>query len=423
MDFGRRTGEGGAPGSRGAGRSRLNAVRVVVGLDFVLFGLIFPILPLYARHLGMSVVTIGVVLGAYSLAQLFTAPLWGRVADRHGRRLVLIVALSGSALSALGLALAGSGVVLATAVIVNGASGGSMAVAQAAIADVTSHKDHAREFGLLGAYVAMGFVVGPGLASLSALGGIRLAFIVAAGFGVLNLIFAIVRFPETRPNVGRSTSQAEVDEPKVATKTPAIGSVVAVRWICLGAFGIAVLGFSAFESTFALFARETRGFGAPGASLSFVVLGFVLAAVEGGGISPILRRFGARWTVSAGASGFGAGMLLIGLSRSVGVLGLGIVLVAIGYGLVSPVLTATVVQLTSTTRSAGALGVQQSVSSLARIVGPVLATRLFGSIGARPDYFVVAAIIVSMTFAMFSRGFRQALDSARSSPRFSEVSP
>ncbi|HVB00411.1 MAG TPA: MFS transporter [Acidimicrobiales bacterium] len=423
MESGRRTRGSGAPDNRAVIGSRLSAVRGVVGMDFVLFGLVFPILPLYARHLGMSVIAIGAVLGAYSLAQLITAPLWGRLADRRGRRLVLIVALSGSALSALGLALAGSGMLLAVAVIVNGASGGSMAVAQAAIADVTSQEHHAREFGLLGAYVAMGFVVGPGLASLSALGGIRLPFILAAVFGGANLAFAIARFPETRGELEIVKTRADAKSGEHAAQDEQRSSRSLIRWLCLGAFGIVVLGFSGFESTFALFERETRGFDVSGASLSFALLGVVLATVEGRAISPVLRRFGAVSTILAGVASFGAGMLLIGLSRSVVVLGLGLVLVAIGYGLVSPVLTATVVQLVSTARRAGALGLQQSVSSLARVIGPVLGTGLFHSIGARADYFVFAGIVFAMVLPLVNSDFRRSLEAVRASPRFSEVSP
>ena len=423
VESGRRTRKGGAPEGPTEGRSRLSSVRGVVGMDFILFGLVFPILPLYARHLGMSVITIGIVLGAYSLAQFVTAPFWGRLADRRGRRLVLIIALSGSAISALGLALSGSTSILAAAVILNGVSGGSMAVAQAAIADVTSQDHRAREFGLLGAYVAMGFVVGPGLASLSALGGIRLPFIFAAVLGGANLAFAIARFPETRGAIELSRTRANDNVNGPFAQEPQGAPVALIRWLCLGAFGVIVLGFSAFESTFALFERETRGFGVSGASLSFVLVGVVLAIVEGRAISPVLRRCGAVSTVIAGVANFGAGILLIGLSRSVIVLGCGLVLVAIGYGLVSPVLTATVVQLASTAGRAGALGLQQSVSSLARIIGPVLATGLFRSIGARSEYYVISAIVLAMVLSLLHSGFRRSLDAVRASPRFTEVSP
>jgi len=405
------------------GASRLGSVRLVVGLDFVLFGLIFPIVPLYARHFGMSVIDIGIVLGAYSFAQLITAPLWGRLADRRGRRAVLIVALSGSALSAFGLALAGSGALLAIAVIVNGASGGSIAVAQAAIADVTSQERHAQEFGLLGAYVAMGFVVGPGLASLSALGGIRLPFILAAVLGLANLAFAFARFPETQSVPGPVQLRDGHETIDVSARARQRSSLWTMRGLCLLAFGVAVFGFSAFEATFALFERETRGFGVSGASLSFALLGAVLAIVEGRAISLVLRRLGAVSTVLVGSASFAAGMSLIGLSRSVFVLGLGLVLVAIGYGLISPVLTATVVQMTRSERRAGALGLQQSVSGVARIIGPVLATGLFRAIGAREDYFVVAFVMLSVALPLLNTGFRRALDSVRASPRFSEVSP
>lgn len=413
MKHGWRVDRGGAARTSSDPSPGLGTVRAVVGLDFVLFGLIFPILPLYARHLGMSVVTIGLMLGAYSAAQLVTAPLWGRLADAKGRRSVLIVALSGSALSAIGLAFATSSTVLDFAVIVNGASGGSMAIAQAAIADITHHEQHAREFGLLGAYVAMGFVVGPGLAAASALGGIRLPFIVAAVLGCINLVFAIARFPETRTD-----SRAEKAQPATVVHVKR-----STRWQCLVTLGLGVFAFSAFESTFGLVGRKNLGFGATGVALSFVLLGVVLAATEGGAIAPVLRRYGASTTVAIGAVGLAGGLVTIGLSRDVPMMVLGLLLLGVGYGLISPVLTSAVVQSSPEDRRAGTLGWQQSVSSVARIFGPAVGAGLLAGIGPSSDYLIVAFVALLVLGALASRRYREVLGLVQSSPRFSDVAP
>lgn len=416
MEHERRTVNSDASGQEPVAASNRSTVRAVVGLDFVLFGLIFPILPLYSRHFGMSVVNIGIMLGAYSIAQVITAPIWGRIADRSGRRVVLLIALLGSALSAIGLAAADSAIVLIVAVVLNGASGGSMAIAQAAIADITPGRQHAREFGLLGAYVAVGFVIGPGLAAMSGLGGIRLPFIVAAALGTVNLAIAVWRFPETLGVANRPGPGAAVEHDSAK-------STLRVRWLCLTALGLAVFGFGAFEATFALLGRRSHGFGVVGTSLSFVLLGLVVAAIEGRALGPVLRRLGPVSTIGAGGVSFAVGLVLVGISGTVVVLGVGLVFLGLGYGLISPVLSAAAVAVAPAPRRARALGWQQSVSGLARTLGPVVGASLFAGEGPRTSYLVFGLVVLVIVAALFAGDFRGALDLVRSSPRFSDPAP
>ena len=408
----------------GASRA-LGAVRAVVGLDFVLFGLVFPILPLYARRFGLSVVDIGAILGGYSLAQVVSSPLWGRLADLRGRRAVLLVALAGSAMSAVGLASANTSAVLIVAVIVNGLSGGSMGVAQAAIADITEGHEHAREFGLLGAYVAMGFVIGPGIAAVSGTAGLRAPFIVAAAIGVVNLAFASMRFPETRDLApmperrtdGQSTEAQSDGTPPDGTR-PEKARSVRSRWLCLAVLGTGVFGFGAFEATFALFGLRVYGFGVVGASISFIVLGLVVAAIEGRVLTPVMRRFGPVATVCAGSVTFALGFALVGVGAERAVLVIGIVLIGAGYGLISPVLSAAAAALTPTRSRARGLGWQQSVTGLARTLGPAVGAALFAHTAARTSYLVFGAIMLLIAATLADAGMRGALELVRNSRRF-----
>ncbi|MFN0091234.1 MAG: MFS transporter, partial [Acidimicrobiales bacterium] len=170
-----------------------------VALDLVGFGIVLPILPLYAERFGASPSVIGLVLAAYSVGQLVGAPILGRLSDRYGRKPVLLLALAGSSLGHLVTGLAGSVWVVLAARAVDGLSGGSVSVAQAAVADLAPPAARARLFGLLGVAFAVGFVVGPALGSLAALGGPRLPFFLAAGLSGLNALTGLRRLPETRP--------------------------------------------------------------------------------------------------------------------------------------------------------------------------------------------------------------------------------
>ncbi|GAG43576.1 unnamed protein product, partial [marine sediment metagenome] len=130
-------------------------------VDLIGFGIVLPVLPLWAEDFGASPLQIGLLTAVYSLMQFLAAPLWGRASDRVGRRPVILVALAGSAVAALLVGFAWSLAALFVARILQGAAGASYVAAQAYVADVTTTKDRARGMGLIGAAFGVGFVLGP----------------------------------------------------------------------------------------------------------------------------------------------------------------------------------------------------------------------------------------------------------------------
>ena len=89
-------------------RSPLAVIFFTVFLDLLGFGLVIPILPLYAKTMHASDFQTGVLLAIYSVMQLFFSPILGRLSDRTGRRPILIISILGSCGSQLGYALAPS---------------------------------------------------------------------------------------------------------------------------------------------------------------------------------------------------------------------------------------------------------------------------------------------------------------------------
>lgn len=170
-----------------------------VAVDLVGFGIVLPILPLYARRFHTTPLEATLLVAAFSAASFLCSPLWGRVSDRFGRKPILLVSLAGTAIGSLITGLAGGLALLMVGRIIDGASGASVAVAQAAAADLAGPADRARLFGLLGAAFGVGFVAGPALGSLAALGGPRLPFFLAAGIAAVNTAVAARRLPETHP--------------------------------------------------------------------------------------------------------------------------------------------------------------------------------------------------------------------------------
>ncbi len=136
---------------------------LIVLIDLIGFGLVIPLLPFYAVRFSASPQQVTMLLAVYSLMQLFTAPLWGRLSDRVGRRPVLMASMAASALAYLWLGVADALWMLFAARALAGACAGNIAAAQAYIADTTTPENRAKGMGLIGAAFGLGFIFGPAL--------------------------------------------------------------------------------------------------------------------------------------------------------------------------------------------------------------------------------------------------------------------
>lgn len=364
-----------------------------VALDLVGFGIVLPILPLYAERFGASPATIGLLVASFSLAQLTFAPVWGRVSDRVGRKPVLVVSLAGTAVGSLLTGIAGSLWLLFAARILDGISGASVSVAQAAVADLAPPEDRPRLFGYLGAAFGVGFVVGPAIGGLAALGGPEVPFLIAAGLAAVNAAVALRRLPETKPSEPAPDPVAEaVDE---TLRSAALARLIAVGFVMY-------VAFSGFEATFGLLGQER--FGLDEASLGgvFAVIGLFHVLVQLRAVGPVIRRLGEVTGLRVGLSCNVVGLGLVAVDGGWWTLVPGLALVTAGTGFATPSLSSTVARLAGAERRGAALGFQQSAGGLGRTTGPALAGVLFGI--AVPSPYVVAAVLSAVAVVLVPTG-------------------
>jgi DHA1 family tetracycline resistance protein-like MFS transporter len=370
-----------------------------VAVDLLGFGIVVPLLPLYARHLGASSASVGLLLAAFSAAQFVCAPLLGRLSDRVGRKPVLIVSLIGTAAASLLTGIAGTLWLLLVARVLDGASGGSVAVAQASATDLVEPADRTRVFGLLGAAYGVGFVIGPAVGGLAALGGTRLPFFVAAGIAAVNALVALRRLPETRREPGAGDLSLNPGGAPGTLRTTV--QTIAVPATCTA---LLVAAFSAFEATFALFGQRRLGFGLADIGAVFTMVGLVAAAVQGGLAHRLAARVGNATCLRIGLVAEGVGLVLLPTVHARVELVLPLVLVTAGQSLSTPALNALVVGRVGEDGSGAALGVQQGFSALARIVGPAVGGVLFAVGVAAP--FVGGALVLAgaVVFSLVMQG-------------------
>src|SRR5438128_546417 len=152
-------------------RASLAVLFLTVFIDLIGFGMVIPFLSFYAREYGASGITVGAIVGVYSIMQFFFAPVWGRLSDRIGRRPVILMSLAASCSGYLLFGLARGLPILFASRVIAGIGGASVGTAQAYIADVTTPENRAKGMGLIGAAFGMGFILGPPLSGfLSAIG-------------------------------------------------------------------------------------------------------------------------------------------------------------------------------------------------------------------------------------------------------------
>lgn len=348
-------------------KTQLFLIFLTILLSTIGFGVCIPVLPMYAAKFGATEFQNGLLVGVFSLVMFFSAPLWGKLSDRVGRRPVLIISIIGSALGYFVMGWAGSLVWLFIARIIDGASGGNVATAQAYIADISTPEERSKAMGMIGAAFGLGFIIGP------AVGGILSQWHPSAPFyfvGVLCLINALLVYtslPESLPVEKRRESHTEqpLKEMLHHADGPLYLSVAASYFVCLAAFSI-------MTAVFALFAQKRFGMDELAVGYVMAAIGIVGVIMQGGVIRRILPKYGEVKLARAGMIALFVSFILLPLVD--GKLSLYAVscLVAIGNSLMQPTLTGLASRSVDGAWQGRAMGLLQSAASLGRGIGPIL---------------------------------------------------
>jgi DHA1 family tetracycline resistance protein-like MFS transporter len=365
-------------------------------VDLIGFGIVFPILPIYAKRFHASPATATALVAVFSAASFLFSPIWGRLSDRVGRKPLLLLSLVGTAVGSLLTGLAGGIFLLFVGRVVDGISGASVSVAQAAVTDVASPEQRPRLFGYLGAAFGIGFVAGPALGALAALGGPRVPFFVAAAIAGVNALVALRRLPEThRPGAVGGRVGAQGKRLADVIRAPGVMSLIGVAFLTL-------LSFSAFEATFALFGQRRLDFNIGSSAAVFAVIGLVIVLVQGALVHPVVARLGETGTLRIGLAGDGLGLLVLAFVRSWSLLVPALVSLTVGQGLAQTTMSSTLAGRADPHRRGQLLGAQQSAGGLARVLGPLLGGQLFERVGPGAPYVAGAAVMLLAVFLLQS---------------------
>jgi MFS family permease len=380
-------------------RARLRRLAVLIFVCFVDaigFMIILPLLPFYATRLHATPETVGRLIASFSIAQLMSAPVWGRVSDRYGRRPALLIGLSASAVAYAVFGIADAVWLLFASRIVQGAGGGTTGVAQAYVADTVEPKDRARALGWLSSATAAGVIFGPAIASFAFTLGPEAPGLVAAGLCLVNVAFAWKWLPESRPGERREATSARKPlwHPAwLVLRHP--GSLVSrLIWI----YGIGMIAFSAMTSVLSLYLQSAFSLTEKTIGPIFAYVGVLSLVMRSLLLGPIVDRLGERWTMRAGALLLAAGLLLYPIPQNLWALAAVIPLVPIGTALLFPATTSLMSRYSDARELGTTMGVAQTFAGMARVAAPLLATTIFQRLGHAWPFYLAGAVVALAGF-------------------------
>ncbi len=375
-------------------RKSLSVLMATAFVDMLGFAMIFPLLPFYALRLGGQAWVVGPLVASFSIAQLASSPLWGRVSDRYGRRPTLLIGLSAAGIAYVIFGFANSIWLLFASRLVQGAGGGTTGVVQAYVSDATDPAQRVKGLGWLSASTNLGVMIGPAIGSLASHLGPAAPGLIAAGLCALNVAFAWKFLPESKPSHGHGPRRSVRAAVLEVVRHPAAPQPRLI-WI----YAVGMLAQGSFTAVLALYLQYRFGVSVKTIGYFFVYIGFLSVVLRAAILGPLVDRFGETRLLRTGAVSLVLAMLLFPVPRSVALLALVLLLFPIGTALLFPAVTALVSHESDPKELGQTMGVQQSFGGVARVVGPMWATPVFQLVG--PGYpFVFAAGVLAVAGAM-----------------------
>lgn len=370
----------------GAQRRALFVIFLVVFLDLLGVGILVPVTPFLVRPYSTDALTVGLLGFSFSAAQFLASPILGVLSDRYGRRPVLLASVFGTGIGYLMFGLAGSLWVMYISRVIDGITGGNISTAQACIADVSAPEDRAKNFGLIGAAFGLGFIIGPAIGGAFSKISMAAPAFAAAVMSLVTFIVAWFLLPESLPPEKRTKTPFAAAELNPIRQVLTAFSRSQLRTLLYGALSVN-LAMAALQSNFGIFALEVFSVGPGRAAAIFAAIGVTGALTQGVLIRRISGRFGEFPISLVGVIVTVAGYAGIALAAQEIQLFPTCMAIALGMGLIGPSVVSLLSKRVSPQEQGSIMGITQSVASLTRTVGPVIAGALYDNIGKTSPYW------------------------------------
>jgi len=362
-------------------------------VDMVGLLMIIPLMPFYAREMGGGALVVAILMGAFTAAQLLSAPLWGRFSDRYGRRPALLVGLSAACIAYVVFAFAHTIWLLLLSRIVQGAGGGTVGVIQAYVADSVEAENRAKALGWLSAATNVGVAIGPALGSAALRFGSRGPGLAAASLCLINIFFAWKFLRESR-------DMTEAHDKKPRASRTVIAHVIthpaeaAPRLIWI--YAIAMGAFSGLMAILALFLADRFGVGKDKIWIFYTYVGVISVITRAGILGRMVERYGEAQLSRIGLALLATGLATLPLARGYAGLAITVALIPLGTAFTFPCVTSMLSRVISSRERGLYMGVQQTFGGMARVIIPLWAGFSYDHFGRTVPLFTSAALVLGV---------------------------
>ncbi len=403
---------------RESSRNPMVPIFMTVFIDLLGFGILIPVFPLLISlgspfrvtpkewSFATGLVMLGWLQAMFPLCSFLAAPILGQLSDRFGRRPILAFSIAGTALGYLLFAL---GIVwrniplLFAARALDGFTGGNIAVAQAAVGDISTNTNRAKNFGLIGAAFGLGFIIGPylggrlsepgadvyGLFTTPAWFGATTPFWFAAALSALNCGLILVVFPET--NQARSRG-LRIDLGKSFQNVAKGFASPRLRIPLLSAF-LFNAGFTFFTSYFGVYLRNKFGYTQSETGDFFAVVGLFISLSQGIVVGQVAKRLPDYKVLRFSSFGVSAVLCVYFLVNSTWPLYATIPIFTVFNGLTMANTGSLISRSAEPGRQGEALGIYSSVQNLAQVPASALVGYIAGSMSSNTPLIAASSLI------------------------------
>jgi DHA1 family tetracycline resistance protein-like MFS transporter len=350
-------------------KSSAATIFLIVFIDLLGFGIVVPYLPSYAHSPIFKATNfqIGLLMASFSFMQFIFAPIWGGLSDRWGRRPILIFSLAGASVSYWILGVAQTLPILFFSRLLAGTAAANISTAQAVISDTTTPENRAKGMGMIGAAFGLGFIFGPAIGGALSHWNYSLPAFFGCGLSAIAMLMTVFLLPETlRPGQSAKVTKRHIGPRAIvrALTHPQLGLLFAI-------FFIFTLVFSCYETSFPLLALQKFRYTPAKIGFWFAYVGVFAAVIQGGLIGRLAKRLGERKLILIGLTLTILGTLFIPYSSTAITLAALLFLLAVGTAITNPSLSSFISLSVDPSEQGSTLGMSQSLSSLARILGPI----------------------------------------------------
>lgn len=379
---------------------RLSILIAIAFVDMLGSAIVFPLVPLYLLRYQAAPVVIGLVIAAFSIAQLAASPIWGRLSDQHGRRPALLAGLLFAAMGFTIFGFANAVWLLFLSRLIQGAGGGTTGVTQAYITDSVPAGHRAQALGWLSAATNLGVMIGPVIGSLAVRFGHSWPGLVAAALCLINAFCAWKWLPESKADL----APGDAPPPRRPVWHAAWqilrhprGPVPRLIWI----YAAGMLGLFTMTSVLALYLNARFGINENTIGYVFLYIGALSVIMRSILLGPIVHRLGEPGTLRSGTILLTLGLVLYPLAPNWWTLAPIMALVPIGTALLFPATTALMSHASDQREVGTTMGVAQTFAGIARVIAPLLATWAFQHAGHTWPFLLGGTIVALVGILAF----------------------